>query len=390
MSEARFHWLVGVENALIPDMGVDQLAWSGHKARWREDLALAKATGADLIRYGVTWPELNPAPGRYDWSWSDAVVDELERLGLEPVWDLIHFGAPGYLAGGFLDPDYREAVTRFAGAFAARYRGSVRRITPFNEPYIGTYFRAGWGIWPPHLKGREGFAKLLYPIVEGVRSSIRAIRESNPEAEIWLNDGADHFHPAAPELAEEAARRTEERYAAFDLLLGLARPGQATFEWLRAAGYPEAGLRAEAVEIEVIGLDYYPDTEHELYLDEAGASAIRRASAPLGVCRTAAAYFERYRRPLFIAESSTGGDDETRQAWLEYNLREIRRARAAGVPIVGYTWWPLFDHIDWNTLLQRLEGVVCDSGLYHLRPTVHDRQPSAALGAFREAVRGGV
>ncbi|MCV5824829.1 hypothetical protein OFN33_30705, partial [Escherichia coli] len=83
------------------------------------------------------------------------------------------------------------------------------KITPLNEPYISTYFRAGWGIWPPHLKGRAGFVRVLYPLVEGTKAAIQAVREENPEAEIWLNDGADYFHPATPDLETEAQERTE-------------------------------------------------------------------------------------------------------------------------------------------------------------------------------------
>lgn len=386
----NFLWIVGIENALIPDMGVDELGWTKHRGRWREDLALAKAVGANAIRYGITWPELNPAPGRYDWAWCDEVVDELELLGLEPLWDMIHFGTPIFLKDGFLDNRYVEAVEAFARAFARRYRGHVNKITPLNEPYISTYFRAGWGIWPPHLKGHKGFAKLLYPIVEGLKASIRAIQEENPQAEIWLNDGADTFHAAASELAEEAEQRTLMRYAAFDILLGLTAPGQATYEWLQDSGYPVSGLTGEPITVDVIGLDYYPDTEHDLYRTEDGSLQIRRAERQHGVFQTARAYHERYGKPLFIAESSHSGTDEERQVWLDYNVSELRLARAAGVDIKGYTWWPLFDHIDWNSLLTKREGFVCPAGLYHLTPTVSDRSPSAAAMAFKHLAERGL
>lgn len=378
-----FLWIVGIENAFIPDMAVDQLEWTGHKARWRQDLALAKEVGARAIRYGVTWPELNPAPDRYEWAWCDQIIAELERLELEPIWDLIHFGTPTFLKDGFFDKDYVSAVATFSRAFARRYRGSVTRITPLNEPYISTLFRAGRGIWPPYLKGPAGFVKLLFPIVEGLRASIRAIKEENPAAEIWLNDGADTFHPTTPDLTAEAARRTLERYAAFDLLLGLTEPGQESYEWLNRAGYPTVGLTGEPLPIDVIGLDYYPETEHDLYRDKHGELATRKASKPFGIYKTAKFYFERYGKPLFIAESSHGGSDAEREAWLDYNLNEIKNLRAQGLPLVGYTWWPLFDHIDWNTLLTRLEGHICPAGLYHLQPGVLDRQPTAAAKIFR-------
>ena len=383
-----FDWIVGIENAYIPDMSVDELGWTFHRERWREDLALARDVGASAIRYGITWPEIELEPGRYTWSWTDRVVDELQRLSLEPIWDMIHFGTPHWMAGGFLDPEYVPAVERFARAFAERYRGHVRRITPMNEPYITTYFRAGWGIWPPHLKGRQGFAQLLRPIVAGLRASIRAIVEAAPEAEIWLNDGADVFHPAGDDLHAEARHRNQERFAAFDLLLGKAVPGQETYEWLVEAGYPPSEIVVEPVPVHVIGLDYYPDTEHDLVRSGDGTATVRRAAEPRGIGRVMIEYHERYGRPLFIAESSYTGTDEERETWLRWNVEEIAKAREHGVDVRGYTWWPLFDHIDWNTLLQERTGFVCAAGLFHLTPTERDRQRTPAADAFRALATG--
>jgi beta-glucosidase len=381
-------WIVGIENATIPDMGVDELAWTEHRIRWREDLALARDVGATAVRYGITWPDLEPAPGRFDWEWCDQVVDEFHDLGLEPIWDLVHFGVPAWLPDGFLDSGFVPAMATFCGEFARRYRGTVDKITPLNEPYISTYFRAGWGIWPPYRRGRQAFAELLHPIVEGVRAGVREIRKANPSAQIWLNDGADRFHATSPELRTQAAQRTVERYAAFDLLLGKAVPGQETYEWLSRAGYPRQALEADPVAVDVIGLDYYPDTEHDLTVDEGGRLVTSRARNPHGVHRTLLEYHERYELPLFIAESSHSGSAKERAAWIDYNLDAIASARRDGAEVVGYTWWPLFDHVDWNTLLQERAGFVCPAGLFHLRPTVSHRQETPAAALFRARARG--
>lgn len=386
-------WLVGIENALIPDMDVDELTWTGHRERWREDLALAAAVGATAVRYGLTWPEVETAPGQYDFARVDAVLDEMQRLGLEPVWDLVHFGVPAYLAGGYLDPAFPEAYAAYLEAFARRYRGVVTKLTPWNEPYISVYFRAGFGIWPPHLEGRDGFARLLAPVVTALHEGLRRLEDAAPDTQVWLNDGADTFHPRRPEVAEEAGFRTLQRYAAFDLLLGKAVPGQETHEWLLRAGFPRevlARCAAEPVRVDVIGLDYYPETEHDLDVGEDGRPVVTTARRPLGLAATALAYHRRYGLPLFVAESSAAGSDEVRRRWIEWNMGEIAAARSGGADVVGYTWWPLFDHVDWDSLLTRRAGFVCPAGLYHLRPTVSDRQETDAARAYRELATGEV
>lgn len=59
----EFFFAVGIENSYIPELGVDQLSWTCHKERWREDLALAKEAGATHIRYGCPGPGSTRRPG---------------------------------------------------------------------------------------------------------------------------------------------------------------------------------------------------------------------------------------------------------------------------------------------------------------------------------------
>src|SRR5690606_9040363 len=143
-----------------------------------------------------------------------------------------------------------------------------------------------------------------------LREGLRRLDAAAPETQVWLNDGADSFHPARPDVAEEAAFRTLQRYAAFDLLLGKSVPGQETYEWLAEAGFPRellARCAEEPVRVDVIGLDYYPETEHDLDLGEDGSPVVTTAGRPLGLAATALQYHERYGRPLFVAESSASG-----------------------------------------------------------------------------------
>ncbi len=397
--DTPFMWAVGIENAHMPDLNVDELGWTGHRKRWREDLDLARALGITHLRYGLPWADLNPAPGRFDWSWSDAAVEHLTRIGLEPVWDLVHFGAPAWLALGLRDPDYPEAVAAYAGAFATRYRGVVNKLTPFNEPYITAVFRGGIGIWPPFETGRAGFARSLAPIVDGLRRSIKAVRTANPAAEIWQNDGVDRITAGSPELCGEARLLTLERYSAFDILHGLAGPGSESYELLSAAGFCSAALEHYALDptpVDVIGMDYYPGSERRIELRSAprlphewGQHELfvaRPDPEPAGIAAIAKTYHARYGKPLFIAETSA---ETLRPEWLEWSTSECARARLAGVPLIGYTWWPFFDHIDWNSALSRLVGHVCPAGLYHLRPSVEDRLETPLRGAFAELVRAG-
>ncbi|WP_440072604.1 beta-galactosidase [Streptosporangium sp. OZ121] len=113
---------------------------------WKEDVALMRRAGVNLVSVGVfSWARLEPSPGVHDFGWLDRVLGLLHDGGIgvnlatptasPPPWfGLAHPDAltvtPGgtRLAHGSRDtycvhaPAYRAASVRVAGALAERYR----------------------------------------------------------------------------------------------------------------------------------------------------------------------------------------------------------------------------------------------------------------------------
>jgi hypothetical protein len=58
--------------------------------------------------------------------------------------------------------------------------------------------------------------------------------------------------------------------------------------------------------------------------------------------------YARYGVPLFVSETSTHGDDDRRSAWLRDSVAAVQTVQGQGVPVAGYTWWPLIDLVDWS------------------------------------------
>ncbi len=397
---SEFLWLTGIENSSLPELGVDELAMTGHYTQITKDLSLAAETGVKAIRYGLPWALLEPERYQYQWALADEAVGALDGLGISAVWDLVHFGCPSWLADGFLNPQYPECVAQFAREIARRYP-SLKRFTPFNEPYICAYFRGGNGTWPPYELSFEGFVRQLVPLIEGVRTTVAALHEVRPEIEIWLNDGADEFRCAAGSEALEALafELTNLRFLPLDILLGKTTTDSASWRFLTHHGV-DAGWLQECVEkpcrIDVVGIDYYPGSEHEIYLPlgpkdpgdwgRRSDFAMLPQGEPVGILTILRTYCARYRRPLYLAETSSTSHQE---AWLEYCVSEVSQALDEGLPVVGLTWWPLFDHVDWDSGLTRLQGHVSPSGLWHGKPTSADRDPGSLVGSFRKVVKAG-
>jgi beta-glucosidase/6-phospho-beta-glucosidase/beta-galactosidase len=128
----------------------------------------------------VPWYRVNPAPGVFDWSWTDEVFRELRDLNLEPIVDLMHYGCPLWLTGEFLHPDYAERVAEYAGAFAVRYRDLARLYTPLNEPLVTAHFCGRSGVWPPYRRGSRGYTAITMALTRGIVLTVAALRAANP------------------------------------------------------------------------------------------------------------------------------------------------------------------------------------------------------------------
>jgi beta-glucosidase len=103
-------------------------------------------------------------------------------------------------------------------------------------------------------------------------------------------------------------------------------------------------------------------------------------------------YWQRYRCPLFISETASIGSVAKRMQWLNDSIGAVRRVRSAGIPLVGYTWWPLFALVTWGYREGRKapHEYLKQMGLWDLRPGPAglERVPTALVGRFRELVAG--
>jgi len=354
-----FAWMLGIEDTCVyPADGadartvLDEHALTEHDIRQTSDLRLAAELGARALRYGVSWPLAHPAPGVFAWEALDAAVAETERLGLSIVADLVHYGTPVWLPGSFADPRYPEAIAEFAGAFAARYAGRVEHITPLNEPITTASFCGLRGVWPPRLTGWEGWVRVVVPIAEGMARASHAIREAAPDTQIVHVEASTRIDAAHEGFAAEAELLRQVGWLPTDLLLGRVDEAHPLHPWLLAHGAePDAlaRLRERPAPPDVIGVNYYPDLTPRRIVDVDGRPVqLAYDGGAAGLRKVLTAFAERYGLPLAVTETSIEGDDEARTRWLAASAAEVRALVEEGLDVRGYTWWPLFDFVDWS------------------------------------------
>jgi beta-glucosidase len=49
-----------------------------------------------------------------------------------------------------------------------------------------------------------------------------------------------------------------------------------------------------------------------------------------------------------LTETCVTGSVAERISWLDRSVEAIQDLRDGGIPVVGYTWWPLFDMYEWT------------------------------------------
>jgi beta-glucosidase len=394
-----FLWASGIEDTFVPQTklghrSLDEYELMGHYEHWREDLSLLRETGVQAVRWGVPWYRVEPQSGVFDWDWTDQVIPYLvEELGITPIIDLMHYGCPFWLRREFANPDYPRAVAAYAAAFARRYKHLIRWYTPLNEPLVNALMCGRRGVWPPYLRGDGGYVRVMLQVVKGVIATVDALKQIDPHS-IMVQVEATGLSRAIQQQLEVLALEDQRRgYLFFDLITGLVTPEHPLFGWLlRCGATPDEldDLVRRRITIEVLGMNFYPQwSTKQIYIDDKGRLAYRAIEHDgEGFAALIEDYYRRYRAPIMITETSAFGADDVRARWLQASVVAIKNLRAAGVPVLGYTWFPLFTMVDWRYRLGRrpVERYYIDLGLYKLNAPGAERRWRAT--PLVEQIRG--
>lgn len=397
-----FIWATGIEDTFVQhartgQQPLDEYALMEHYQHWREDLSLVPQIGARAVRWGVPWYRVEAEEGRFDWRWTDQVIPFMvEDLSITPIIDLVHYGCPLWMPRAFDDPGYPEAVARYARAFAERYRGLVHWYTPMNEPHMTAWMCGRQAIWPPYLRGERGYLRVAVQAARGIVRTVEVLREVDADAVIVQVEAAAVHRAAHEHLEVYADEERQRRFLHYDLITGRITPGHPLYTWLLRAGTRPGDLeevQRRPVHLDLMGLNFYPQwSTHQVYISRRGNVRFRNTEPDgRGFAELIGDYWQRYGVPIMITETSADGTDETREAWLEASVAAVRELRGRGVPVVGYTWFPLFTMIDWRYRHGHasLEECRINLGLFRLGDGTRRWVPTSTAARFAQYASGG-
>lgn len=396
-----FIWAAGIEDTFItapwPSTGrtLDEYELTGHYERWHSDIGLMGSLGIKAARYGIPWHRTNPRPGVWEWDFVDRTVDRLLEVGIEPILDLVHYGLPSWIENAYLHPDFADFMSEYARRVAEHLKGRVYAYTPLNEPRITAWYCGRLGWWPPFRRGLRGFVAVMEAVCRGICRSVVALRSVEPDALIAHVDATDIYEPSEPEFEEEARRRQEVVFLALDLISGRVSPGHPLFEWLLRQGMIESRLQwfqDNAVDLPLVGLNLYPMfTLKTTVRSTSGRARWRMPYATAKIIEDLGhLYGQRYGAPMFISETASVGSVARRLAWLRDSVAAVRKLRASGAPMIGYTWWPLFALVTWAYRQGQHPPAyyLKQMGLWDLNANL-DRVATPLVKHYQDLVQGG-
>jgi beta-glucosidase len=379
---AHFIWATGIEDTFVPQTkaghrALDEYALMGHYEHWRTDLLLLSETDVNAVRWGVPWYRVEPFQGQFDWSWTDQVIPYLVNdIKITPIVDLMHYGCPFWLRNEFASDDYPSAVADYTAAFAERYKDLIRFFTPLNEPLVNALMCGKRGLWPPYLKEDIGYVRILLQIVRGVLKTVEALKQIDPAFTIVQVEATGLSRAIRHDLEPLAIEHQRRGYLFYDLITGSVNASHPLFGWLLSNGATVCELEEIArkrIPIELLGMNFYPQwSTQQIYMNRRGKLCFRPIEHDgVGFISLIEDYYQRYRAPIMITETSAYGTDEVRSRWLSESVAAVKTLRSRGVPIVGFTWFPLFTMVDWRYRLGRrsVENYYIDLGLYKINPS---------------------
>ena len=328
-------FLAGFESAChINRAGVrlNMLQFTQHDRQVFSDYELLRNFTIRTVRDGTCWPLIERA-GTFDFSSLAPTVEAANKFGMQVIWNVLHYGCPDDV--DIFAPSFVDRFARYCTALARYLNDHSDRVpfyTPINE--ISFLAWAAGDVGYIHPFGIERGVELKRQLIRAAIAGIEAIWQVNPRARIVQVEPVIHVMAPRdrPDLLERAAAQHASQFEAWDMMIGQVEPG--------LGGQPKY--------LDIMGLNYYHSNQWEHPDVRLRWEDNPRDDRWRPLHQLLAEVYDRYRRPLFLAETSHFGVG--RGPWLREVVDDVKQAIIQGVPVEGITIYPIIDRPDWDDL----------------------------------------
>ena len=358
--------------------------------RYKEDIALFAEMGFRILRFSISWARIFPdgdesEPNMEGIKFYHDVIEELKKYHIVPLITMSHFEMPLNLAlkyNGWTDRRLIEYFVRYAEVLFNEFHDDVKYWITFNEidatihiPFYGA------GIVPEKTENMEQ-AKYQALHHQFVASAIvtKIAHEQYPGLEIGCMTTKNLKYPAScrPEDCMQWLKETEidsfytdvqvfgeYPYSVRNMLkrnnividkqendMQLLREN--TVDFISFSYYASLVVSANSDSLNKVKANLL-DGEKNPYLE---VTHWGWQIDPVGLRFSLNQLYDRYKKPLFVAENGLGTidkfedgtvHDEYRIAYIREHIEELKKAIEDGVNVFGYTYWGCIDCISGST-----------------------------------------
>jgi len=338
---------------------INLLKESQHDIRFFDDYVALAEIGIKTVREGICWSQVETAPGVFDFSEVLNRMQAAEKMGIQQIWDLIHFGYPDGIYP--THPHFCDRFEKLCEAFTLFYNENSKNplfVVPINEISFLSWHSGD-------VRGTVPFAvncgwDIKYHLCKAAILGIKKIKNIAPESHIILVEPLVKIHPSNAETVNEAIDLNENQFQAMDIIAGRM--------------CPELGGSEDFLEI--LGFNYYWNCQWELHGQPLEWPDKAQKRVPFSHLLQLA--YARYQKPLFISE--TGNYGPRRVQWLEEITAECKIAKDNGVDLRGICIYPVTDRPDWDDLTQ-----YCQCGIWDLDENSNRIPHQPYIDALRKA-----
>lgn len=352
---------------------------------YQDDLKLLAETGMNAFRTSINWARIYPngddeMPNEEGLKFYDDLFDEMIKNGMEPLITLSHYEMPLNIATKYNGWYSRETINMFVKyceTVFKRYNGKVKYWIIVNQinlihhesfNHLGIPADKVDNLWEAKFQG-------VHNELTACAMATKVAHEINPDFQIGMMvyDGLSEPLTCKPEDVFATMKRNQMEYLFSDVLMRGTYPGYA-IRFFEEHGF-HLDIREEDEKVlrentaDFFSMSYYyticsSAASMEKYgVNEDGAimnpyldaSEWGWAIDPLGLRTVLNYYYDRYQKPIIIAENGFGTfdtisedgqiHDDRRISYLSQHVLSIKEAIKDGVDVVGYFPWGPIDII---------------------------------------------
>lgn len=353
--------------------------------RYQDDLKLLKEMGINCFRFSISWARIFPdgidqAPSEKGLQFYDKILDLLQEMKITPIVTLYHDDMPVDIAlsyNGFLSKKVVNSFIDYATLIMKRYKDKVKYWIPVNQINLTRIGLSSLGIIKDTVTNLE---QKKYQAVHHKFIACARIKEIGQKINKDFRFGcmlADFLVAPMTCQPEDILFTTKKNqmtmYFYADVQLRGEYPGYAV-HYFHQNNIP-IEIQEEELQLiknntlDFLAISYYNSNvvsykDNTMAIGDAKQNPYLKANPwgwtinPLGLYDCFLKYWDRYQKPLMIAENGIGEieklendtvHDEYRIDYLRQHIKALKQAIDDGVKVFAYCAWSPIDMVSSGT-----------------------------------------